>query len=164
MCVYATTLHDASQIFAADNVRERLDKAAALGAIPMDFTTCNDSASEQMLRRRPDGVERGVDCCGYVAVNQRLKPQQNYIIQEAIKVTPVGGGIGLIGVYAACGAARGRRAGMRSGDLGASLKADEKEEAANGTNGVSKPRDEVAAQKRKLPMHVKTRGSLASFH
>ncbi len=107
MCVYAAMIRGASQVYAVDHVRDRLDRAAALGAIPIDFTSADGTASEQILRRRPRGVERTVDCIGQEAVNHRLKPQQNYAIQEAIKVTGNGGGIGLIGVYAALPTSKG---------------------------------------------------------
>ncbi|KAK4170861.1 alcohol dehydrogenase GroES-like domain-containing protein [Triangularia setosa] len=99
MCVYAAQLRGASQIFAVDHVRERLDKATSLGAIPIDFTSEHGSAVDQILKRRPEGVMRVVDCVGYEAVNARLRPQQNYVMQEAIKVASVNGGIGLAGLY-----------------------------------------------------------------
>src|SRR5205085_1447378 len=61
MCVYSATLRGASKVYAIDHVRERLDKAAALGAVPIDFTSTEGTASEQILRRQPDGVQRVVD-------------------------------------------------------------------------------------------------------
>jgi len=102
MCVYAALLRGASRVYAVDHVRERLDKAASLGAVPIDFTSSREgTASEQILRREPTGgVERTIDCIGQECVNHLLKPQQNYVIEEAIKVTKFNGGIGLIGVYA----------------------------------------------------------------
>jgi threonine dehydrogenase-like Zn-dependent dehydrogenase len=108
MCVYAATLRGASQVFAVDSVRARLDKAASLGAIPIDFTSEEDGpASAQILRRRPEGIKRAVDCVGFEAVNHRLKPQQNYVINECIRVASVGGGIGQVGVYMASPTSKG---------------------------------------------------------
>jgi threonine dehydrogenase-like Zn-dependent dehydrogenase len=107
MCVYAATLRGASQIFAVDSVRSRLDKAASLGAIPIDFTSEDGTASEQILRRRPEGVRRCVDCVGFEAVNHRLKRQQNYVINECIHVASAGAGIGQVGVYMAFPTSKG---------------------------------------------------------
>jgi threonine dehydrogenase-like Zn-dependent dehydrogenase len=103
MCVYAALLRGASRVYAIDHVRDRLDKAASLGAIPIDFTSEElGTASEQILRREPTGgVERSVDCIGQECVNHRLKSQQNYVLQEAIKMTKFNGGIGVVGVYLA---------------------------------------------------------------
>ncbi|KAK4201499.1 alcohol dehydrogenase GroES-like domain-containing protein [Triangularia verruculosa] len=99
LCVYAAQLRGASQVFAVDHVRERLDKAASLGAIPIDFTSEHGTAVQQILKRRPEGVMRVVDCVGYEALNARLRPQQNYVLQEATKVASVNGGIGVPGLY-----------------------------------------------------------------
>ncbi|KAM7200888.1 GroES (chaperonin 10)-like protein [Naviculisporaceae sp. PSN 640] len=101
MCAYIALLRGASRVYSIDHVRDRLDKAASIGAIPIDFTSPAGTASEQILRREPTGgVERTVDCIGQTCVNHHLKPQQNYVIEEAIKVTKFNGGIGLVGVYA----------------------------------------------------------------
>jgi threonine dehydrogenase-like Zn-dependent dehydrogenase len=113
LCAYIAILRGASMVFVVDHVRERLDKAASIGAVPIDFTSDAGTASEQILRRKPDGVERSVDCIGQTCLNHQLKPQQNYVIEEAIRVTKYAGGIGLPGVYAA----QPRSAGTPRGDL-----------------------------------------------
>lgn len=107
LCAYAALLRGASKVYAIDHVRDRLDKAASIGAIPIDFGSEAGTASEQILRRQPLGVERSVDCIGQECVNHYLKPQQNYIIQEAIRVTKYNGGIGIVGVYIAQGKSAG---------------------------------------------------------
>lgn len=83
-------------------MRSRLDQAKKLGAIPIDFSSKKKgSASVQILKVRPGGIECVVDCAGQeAALNEELVPQQNYIINEAIKIACGGGGIGLTGVYA----------------------------------------------------------------
>ncbi|KAI9149019.1 alcohol dehydrogenase GroES-like domain-containing protein [Paramyrothecium foliicola] len=99
MCVYAAKLRGASVVYCVDHVRKRLDKAAGLGAIPIDFTSEDGIASVQLLRREPKGFKRVIDCVGQPCVNHKLKPQQNYVLQEAITVASIDGGIGLAGVY-----------------------------------------------------------------
>jgi threonine dehydrogenase-like Zn-dependent dehydrogenase len=101
MAVYSATLRGASRIYAVDHVRERLDQAPALGALPIDFTSSEGSASEQILRRQPQGVQRVVDCIGQSGLNAKLRPQQNYVINEAIKVASFTGGIGIVALYGA---------------------------------------------------------------
>jgi threonine dehydrogenase-like Zn-dependent dehydrogenase len=100
MAVYSAKLRGASVIYAVDYVRDRLNRAAALGAVPIDFTSDEGIASQQILRRRPEGVMHAVDCVGFEAVNHRLRRDQSYVINETIAVTSVNGGVGLIGVYA----------------------------------------------------------------
>lgn len=113
MCAYAAILRGASRVYLIDHVRDRLDKAKSIGAIPIDFTSKDGTASEQILRHEPHGVERTVDCIGQECLNHHLKPQQNYVIQEAIRVTKFCGGIGVLGVYAS----QGKSAGTPRGDL-----------------------------------------------
>ncbi|KAK9415874.1 putative Alcohol dehydrogenase [Seiridium unicorne] len=98
LCAYSALLRGASQVFSIDHVQARLDKADSIGAIPIDFT--KGSPTDQILKFAPDGVMRSCDCCGFECLNGDLKPQENFIISEAVKVTQASGGIGIIGVYA----------------------------------------------------------------
>ncbi|KAK6069483.1 alcohol dehydrogenase GroES-like domain-containing protein [Seiridium cupressi] len=98
LCAYTALLRGASQVPSIDHVQARLDKADSIGAIPIDFT--KGSPTDQILKFAPDGVMRSCDCCGFECLNGDLKPQENFIISEAVKVTQASGGIGIIGVYA----------------------------------------------------------------
>ena len=53
-------------------------------------------------------MDRSCDCCGYECVNEKLEPQQNAVITNAVAATARGGGIGIIGVYVAQDKAPGR--------------------------------------------------------
>lgn len=97
LTAYSAILRGANKVYSVDHVKARLDKAASIGAIPIDLT--NGDPSEQILKLEPGGVERVADAVGEECVNTQLKPQENFIIQEAIKMTCVNGGIGIIGVY-----------------------------------------------------------------
>ncbi|KAK1716007.1 alcohol dehydrogenase GroES-like domain-containing protein [Colletotrichum acutatum] len=99
LCAYSAIIRGASLVYVVDHIPQRLAKAASIGAVPINFTKGGASASEQILALRPGGVNRSVDCCGQECVNAELKPQQDYILREAIAVTAVGGGIGIPGVY-----------------------------------------------------------------
>ncbi|GKT42568.1 putative zinc-type alcohol dehydrogenase-like protein YogA [Colletotrichum spaethianum] len=100
LCAYSAIIRGASLVYVVDHIPQRLAQAASIGAVPINFTK-GGSASEQILALRPGGVNRSVDCCGQECVNQEMKPQQDYIIREAITVTSAGGGIGIPGVYVA---------------------------------------------------------------
>ncbi|KAL5420066.1 hypothetical protein PMIN06_011647 [Paraphaeosphaeria minitans] len=99
LCAYSALLRGASKVYSIDYVEARLEKAASIGAIPINFT--NHPASEQLSLLEPSGVIRCVDCCGFECVNADLKLQQNFIIEEASKITAAGGGFGIPGVYMA---------------------------------------------------------------
>lgn len=89
-----------------DHIQERLNKAKAIGAIPINFTSGN--AAAQILKHDPKGVNRSCDCCGYECLNENLEPQQNAIFNDAVRVTSNGGGIGVVGVYLAQDKSAGR--------------------------------------------------------
>jgi threonine dehydrogenase-like Zn-dependent dehydrogenase len=98
LCAYNALLRGASVVYSIDHVSLRLEKAKSIGAIPIDFTKGDPSA--QILAMSKDGVDRCCDCCGGItALNGKLKPQSNYIMQEAVKLTVNGGGIGFVGLY-----------------------------------------------------------------
>lgn len=105
LCAYSALLRGAAKVYSIDHVEARLEKAASIGAIPINFT--NHAASEQLAVLEPNGVIRSVDCCGYECVNADLKPQQNFIIEEASKITASGGGFGIPGVYMAQASTQG---------------------------------------------------------
>ncbi len=101
LVAYSALLRGANKVYSIDHVQARLDKAASIGAIPIDLT--KGDASAQILALEPDGVLRVADAVGEECVNAQLKPQENYVLQEAIKMAAVGGGIGIIGVYFSLG-------------------------------------------------------------
>lgn len=83
-----------------DHVKSRLDKAASIGAIPIDFTAYGKGgAAAQILELEPEGVQRVCDCIGCECLNEELKLQENYVIVEAVNMAAINGGIGLVGVY-----------------------------------------------------------------
>ncbi|KAL1849868.1 hypothetical protein Daus18300_013125 [Diaporthe australafricana] len=86
-----------------DDVAARLAKARSIGAV---------------LRLAPDGVTRVCDCVGYECVDERLKPDRGFVLNEAVKMASDGGGIGVAGVYLAQPNSKGTpRAGTIAPDL-----------------------------------------------
>jgi threonine dehydrogenase-like Zn-dependent dehydrogenase len=106
LCAYSALLRGASRVYVVDHVKSRLVKAQEIGAIPIDFTKGN--AAKQILKFEELGVNRSCDCVGYECVNEKLQPQQNFVIDGMIDVTIAGGGLGVAGVYMAEDSAPGR--------------------------------------------------------
>ena len=100
LCAYSALLRGAAKVYSVDNVEARLATAQSIGAIPINFTK-NGGPAAQILPLEPNGVQRVCDCVGYENLNQDLKPQQNFVLEEGIKVASANGGIGVVGVYSA---------------------------------------------------------------
>lgn len=92
------TLRGASRIYAVDHMHYHLDKAVALEDIPIDFTSAKGSTSQKILRRQLQGVQCVVDCIEQNSLDNRLRYQQNCVINEAICAASSGGGLGIVGV------------------------------------------------------------------
>ncbi|KAJ5365779.1 hypothetical protein N7517_008665 [Penicillium concentricum] len=105
LAAYSAILRGASRVYSVDSVEKRLELAASIGAIPINFTKGEPSA--QILAREPGGVQRTVDCVGEECVNEKLKPDQSFVITQAIKCTSVGGGLGVVGVHFAQPSSKG---------------------------------------------------------
>ncbi|KAL2871624.1 glutathione-independent formaldehyde dehydrogenase [Aspergillus lucknowensis] len=97
LTAYSALLRGARTVYVVDHVPSRLEKAASIGAIPIDFT--KHDPVEQILRKEPRGVRRSIDCVGFECVNSKLEPEENIVFNNCIKVTEATGGIGLTGVY-----------------------------------------------------------------
>ena len=98
LCAYSALMRGTSKVYSIDHVSQRLEKAASIGAIPINFR--HSDPVDQIMKLEPGGVNRSCDCCGYECVNGDLKPQQD-IIRNAVRVTASHGGIGVIGAYIA---------------------------------------------------------------
>lgn len=106
LCAYSAKLRGASTVYSIDHVPARLAKAKSIGAVPIDFVR-DGLPSDQILRLAPDGVTRVCDCVGYECVNERLEPEQGFILNEAVKMASDEGGIGVAGVYLAQPSSKG---------------------------------------------------------
>jgi len=98
MAAYSAVLRGASAVYVVDRVQERLDKAKAIGAIPIDFT--EGDAVKQIIEKNGGEVDRAVDAVGYQAVqNDGKKEQPNAILTNLIRVVRPTGGLGIPGLY-----------------------------------------------------------------
>ncbi|KAF8495078.1 GroES-like protein [Gautieria morchelliformis] len=98
MAAYSAVLRGASTVYVVDRVKERLDKAKAIGAIPIDFS--KGDAVKQITEQNGGEVDRAVDAVGYQAVQDDGKKEQpNAILTSLIRVVRPTGGLGIPGLY-----------------------------------------------------------------
>lgn len=96
---YAAMLRGASRVYTVDLVQSRLDLAASIGAIPINYEDSDPVA--QIMALEPDGVRRSVDAVGFEARNAAGEVQSTVVLDNAVAVTGQYGGIGMLGVYGA---------------------------------------------------------------
>ena len=110
-------LKGASQVFVVDNIKERLKKAAQIGAMPIDFS--KGDPAEQIIEQRQNnpwiqgslrsgeekmsGVMCGIDAVGYQARDYDFPEKENpiQVLQNLVKVINPTGNLGIVGVYTA---------------------------------------------------------------
>lgn len=109
LAAYSALLRGASRVYSIDHVPMRLERAASIGAIPINFA--ESDPVDQILAHEPRGVMRSLDCVGIEAVNSSLLPDEGIIVRQMIALTHFGGGIGQVGIWRAqpdsAGAPRG---------------------------------------------------------
>ena len=97
LCAYSATIRGASKVYSIDYVQSRLDKAASIGAIPINLT--HGDPVVQITAREPAGVRRSCDRVGFDSLNDKLERQPGIVLDNCIRVTEATGGIGLIGEF-----------------------------------------------------------------
>lgn len=98
MAAYSAVLRGASRVFVVDRVKERLDAAAKIGAIPVSFEEFEPV--EKIMELNDGMVDRSVDAVGYQAVSKGGSTEvPNIVLENMIKVTRACGGLGIPGLY-----------------------------------------------------------------
>lgn len=102
MAAYSAILRGASNVYVVDQVKERLDSAKKMGAVPINFT--ESDPVEQIIKSNGGMVDRAVDAVGYQAVDKGgSKEQPNIVLDQLIMVTRPTGGLGIPGLYVPAG-------------------------------------------------------------
>lgn len=118
LAAHSAMIRGAADVYVVDRVKERLDKARAMGAIPVNFADgdpveqirrMRQEDSPHMTSLRPGEAEKltGVDCVidavGYQANSEKdpSKERPTQVIEYATKLVNAAGNIALIGVYMA---------------------------------------------------------------
>ncbi len=114
LAAYSALLRGAGEVYVVDRVPERLDKAAELGAIPVDFSDGDPVERIRELRRarmgsvppwtgRPmDGVICAIDAVGFQA-RDRADPERELptqVVDDLARLVNPTGRVGIAGVYA----------------------------------------------------------------
>lgn len=97
LCAYSALIRGATRVYSVDHVPARLAKAKSIGAIPINFA--EEDPVAQIMKLEPNGVDRACDLVGFECVNAKGENVENLVINWAIQVTRLYGGIGLIGEY-----------------------------------------------------------------
>ena len=104
MAAYSSVIRGAAEVYAIDHVQERLDKAAEIGAIPINFDEGNPV--DQIKDMRGDGVDKGIDAVGYQAAaagssaaGGEQEEVPNIVLNQIIAVVNPTGALGIPGLY-----------------------------------------------------------------
>ena len=105
MAAYSCVIRGAAEVYCIDHVKERLDKAEEIGAIPINF---DDSDSVQQIkdRRNGEGVDKAIDAVGYQATapgssaaGGEADEVPNIVLNQLIDVVNPTGALGIPGLY-----------------------------------------------------------------
>jgi len=116
LAAHSAMIRGAADVYVVDRVKERLDKAREMGAIPINFAEGdpveqirklrkNDQAYMESLRpgepEKLTGVDCVIDAVGYQADDEKNpgKEKPTQVIEYAAKLVNATGNIALIGVY-----------------------------------------------------------------
>ncbi len=105
MAAYSCLIRGASEVYSVDHVKERLDKAKEIGAIPINYDEANP-VQQIKDQRKGRGVDKGVDAVGYqatIAGSSAAGGEQdeapNIVLNQLIDVVNPTGALGIPGLY-----------------------------------------------------------------
>jgi len=105
MAAYSCMIRGAAEVYVIDHVKERLDKAAEIGGIPIDFDK-GDPVQQIKDHRDGQGVDKGIDAVGYQAANAgssaaggEQDEAPNIVLNQIIDVVNPTGALGIPGLY-----------------------------------------------------------------
>ncbi|KAG9188718.1 hypothetical protein G6011_07423 [Alternaria panax] len=97
LAAYSAILRGASCVYSVDYVQDRLDLAASIYAMPINYR--NSSAVDQILQREPGGVRRSVEAVGFEAGTANGTVDSSITVHEMVQVTAPGGSMGIFGLF-----------------------------------------------------------------
>ena len=105
MATYSCLIRGAAEVYSVDHVKERLDKAAEIGAIPINYDE-GDPVQQIKDRRGGTGVDKGIDAVGYQATaagSSAAGGEQdevpNIVLNQLIDAVNPTGALGIPGLY-----------------------------------------------------------------
>jgi len=97
MATLSAIIRGASKVYVVDRIAQRLDLAASIGAIPINVNVSDPA--QQILAFEPHGVARTIEAVGFEARTANGTLQEDLVLRQALEVTQLMGGIGIVGVY-----------------------------------------------------------------
>jgi glutathione-independent formaldehyde dehydrogenase len=99
MAAYSALLRGASAVFVVDRVRERLDKAKEIGAIPINFEE-GDPVDQIKQQTHGEGTDKGIDAVGYQAhAGDGGGEEPAIVLNSLIETVRPTGMLGVPGLY-----------------------------------------------------------------
>ena len=105
MAAYSCLLRGAAEVYVVDHVKERLDKAESVGAIPINYDEA-DPVQQIRDRRGGDGTDKGIDAVGYQATSAGSSAAggeqdevPNIVLNQLIDMVNPTGALGIPGLY-----------------------------------------------------------------
>ena len=105
MSAYSCLLRGAAEVYSIDHVKERLDTAASVGAIPINYDEA-DPVQQIKDIRGGNGVDKGIDAVGYQATSAGSSAAggeqdeiPNIVLNQVIDVVNPTGTLGIPGLY-----------------------------------------------------------------
>ena len=105
MAAYSCLIRGAAEVYSVDHVKERLDKAAEIGAIPINYDEA-DPVEQIKERRGGSGTDKGIDAVGYQATSAGSSAAggeqdevPNIVLNQLIETVNPTGALGIPGLY-----------------------------------------------------------------
>ena len=105
MAAYSCLIRGAAEVYVVDHVKERLDKAAEIGAIPINYDEA-DPVEQIKERRGGSGTDKGIDAVGYQATSAGSSAAggeqdevPNIVLNQLIETVNPTGALGIPGLY-----------------------------------------------------------------
>lgn len=99
MAAYSAMLRGAKKVFVVDRVRERLEKAREIGAVPVNFAE-GDPVAQIKDQTGGEGCDKGVDAVGYQAqVGHEEREEPATVLNSLVETVRATGALGIPGLY-----------------------------------------------------------------
>lgn len=105
MAAYSCVIRGAAEVYSVDHVKERLDKAESIGAIPINYDE-SDPVEQIKARRGGAGTDKGIDAVGYQATSAGSSAAggeqdevPNIVLNQLIETVAPTGALGIPGLY-----------------------------------------------------------------
>ena len=105
MAAYSCVIRGAAEVYSVDHVKERLDKAESIGAIPINYDE-SDPVEQIKSRRGGAGTDKGIDAVGYQATSAGSSAAggeqdevPNIVLNQLIETVAPTGALGIPGLY-----------------------------------------------------------------